>query len=475
MRSCLVTTLACVAVVAHAAAASGSTVTIDELRTAGSNGAADEFVELYNASRSRVDISGWTLWASNDAGATGRRAAVPAGTTLAAGCSYLFAHSAGYDDAVGPDVAYGFGITDSGGVQLRAADGTPVDSVGFSSGSAFVEGEPLVPLAGLVDRGYGRMPSGTDGGDNAADFALRDPSTPQSSASPCARTGAAAVVIGEFRTRGPGAGGRPAGLDEFVELYNRTGAPVDVSGWSILASNGSGAVSPRVVVPRATTLGPGCHYLATNSSAAGDAAYTAGIPDDGGIAVVSPDGRVVDQVGTSTGSAFGEGTPLLPLASDEDRSYERRLGAGVPPTAADSGDNKADFDLRRPSGPEGLRSPCRGFEPRPVPLPLPLPAGPPPRHEPVPGALPPLPTTWVAKAIVRGRRATFRFGGTDALSFECRLDLRRYAPCRSPRAYRRLRPGRHTFRVRARNAVGAPDPTPAWRTVRVRQPRRRWR
>jgi hypothetical protein len=461
--------LACLLLGGHAATAAGASVRIDELRTAGSNGAADEFVELHNSSRSPVDISGWTLWASNEAGATGRRAAVPAGTRLAAGCSYLFAHSAGYDDAVAPDVAYGFGITDSGGVQLRAADGTPVDSVGFSSGSEFVEGKPLAPLTGFADRGYGRMPSGIDSGDNAADFALRDPSTPQSGASPCARTGAAAVVIGEFRTRGPG-----GGLDEFVELYNRTGAPVDVSGWSILASNGSGAVSPRVVLPRATRIGPGCHFLATNSSAAGDAAYAAGIPDDGGIAVASPDGRVVDQVGMSPGSAFREGTPLPALAADEDRSYERRPGAGVPPTAVDSGDNRADFGARTPSAPEGLRSPCRGVArpvpprdaPRPAPVPVPVP---------VPGALPPLPTTWVAKAIVRGRRAALRFGGTDAFNFECRLDRRRYAPCRSPRAYRRLSPGRHTFRVRARNAVGAPDPTPASRTFRVKPPRRRWR
>lgn len=61
----------------------------------------------------------------------------------------------------------------------------------------------------------------------------------------------------------------------------------------------------------------------------------------------------------------------------------------------------------------------------------------------------------------RKRLSTFRFRSTEAGStFECKLDRRRYVPCRSPRRVR-VRPGRHVFRVRAIDAAGNRDATPA--------------
>lgn len=66
------------------------------------------------------------------------------------------------------------------------------------------------------------------------------------------------------------------------------------------------------------------------------------------------------------------------------------------------------------------------------------------------------------------RRAKFTFFSSQPGShFECKLDKRRFRPCRSP-FERKLKPGRHTFRVRAFNAAGTPDPSPAtfrWRIL----------
>ncbi len=60
----------------------------------------------------------------------------------------------------------------------------------------------------------------------------------------------------------------------------------------------------------------------------------------------------------------------------------------------------------------------------------------------------------------------FRILGTDpGASFECALDAAAYAPCSSPRLYSGLTGGPRTFRVRAVDAAGNPDPTPvehAW-------------
>ena len=69
------------------------------------------------------------------------------------------------------------------------------------------------------------------------------------------------------------------------------------------------------------------------------------------------------------------------------------------------------------------------------------------------------------------RRVVFRFSSNEAGStFRCRLDRRRPAPCRSPRAYS-LSLGRHTIRIAAIDAAGNVDRTPAHFVVRVRHRR----
>jgi hypothetical protein len=69
------------------------------------------------------------------------------------------------------------------------------------------------------------------------------------------------------------------------------------------------------------------------------------------------------------------------------------------------------------------------------------------------------------------RQATLRFrgwGGAGALSFKCELDGGRWTSCRSPKVYRHLKKGRHTFEVKAVDARGKADPTPATRRFTVR-------
>ena len=54
------------------------------------------------------------------------------------------------------------------------------------------------------------------------------------------------------------------------------------------------------------------------------------------------------------------------------------------------------------------------------------------------------------------RKVTFGFKGTGRASgFQCRIDRQKYSACRSPRNYR-LKPGSHTFRVRALYPSGRP-------------------
>jgi len=59
---------------------------------------------------------------------------------------------------------------------------------------------------------------------------------------------------------------------------------------------------------------------------------------------------------------------------------------------------------------------------------------------------------------------TFTFGGTDAVGvtgFQCRLDAAAYGSCSSPASKSALAIGSHTFQVRAFDAAGNVDPSPA--------------
>jgi hypothetical protein len=63
--------------------------------------------------------------------------------------------------------------------------------------------------------------------------------------------------------------------------------------------------------------------------------------------------------------------------------------------------------------------------------------------------------------------ATFAFSATEGGTFECRLDGAPLAVCASPKSYSPLRPGDHRFEVRAVDAAGNADPTPALHAWKV--------
>lgn len=59
------------------------------------------------------------------------------------------------------------------------------------------------------------------------------------------------------------------------------------------------------------------------------------------------------------------------------------------------------------------------------------------------------------------KSATFRFRANEPVTFECKLDGAAFALCTSPKSYSRLKKSRHTFVVRATDAAGNIDVTPA--------------
>jgi hypothetical protein len=71
------------------------------------------------------------------------------------------------------------------------------------------------------------------------------------------------------------------------------------------------------------------------------------------------------------------------------------------------------------------------------------------------------------------RTAKFKFSSNEVGStFECKVDKRKWRECTSPKIYRRLKRGRHVFRVRATDPAANVDSTPAKHKWKITRPRR---
>src|SRR5437660_604857 len=125
-----------------------TSVVISEFRVRGPNGGNDEFVELYNVSNSSIDISGWKINGSNNAGTTSTRVTINPGTTIPAHGHFLATNSTApaYSGAVAGNQTYATGITDDGGIAVLTSGNVIVDQVGMSAGSAYKEGTILASL-----------------------------------------------------------------------------------------------------------------------------------------------------------------------------------------------------------------------------------------------------------------------------------------------------------------------------------------
>lgn len=176
------------------------------------------------------------------------------------------------------------------------------------------------------------------------------------------------LVISEFRVRGPSGAN-----DEFIEIYNNSGAEHTVAdsgagtGYAVAASDGVA----RCIIPNGTVIPNRGHYLCTNSvayslagNATGNATYTTDIPDNAGIALFNTSvaanfvlANRLDAVGSTSeantlykeGSGYPALTPFsidYAFVRDECGKQGSITNFGVCPTGgnyADTNNNVVDF------------------------------------------------------------------------------------------------------------------------------------
>ncbi|HKG35435.1 MAG TPA: hypothetical protein VKA89_03240 [Solirubrobacterales bacterium] len=78
--------------------------------------------------------------------------------------------------------------------------------------------------------------------------------------------------------------------------------------------------------------------------------------------------------------------------------------------------------------------------------------------------------TFAPGIVTRDRTPSFRFTDmteNEGTSFRCRLDRRAWRACKPPRRYKRLKPGRHVFRVKGIDAAGNRENRAVKRTFRI--------
>ena len=169
--------------------ASGTGLVINQLRTNGPRGDADQFIEIKNTSNHSITPTNVTaLEFSTAAGQSRSQVSLPT-RPIGPGCYLLIATnqpsntlgipSGTYSGSAPPDVSLVAGILSSDSGLVLRESGEPLDQVAMSAGSLFGEGTPLAPF-GHDNQDVSYMRIG-DTHNNARDF-VRGPARPRNSA-----------------------------------------------------------------------------------------------------------------------------------------------------------------------------------------------------------------------------------------------------------------------------------------------------
>ena len=180
------------------------------------------------------------------------------------------------------------------------------------------------------------------------------------------------VVISQIYGGGGNAGATLK--NDFIELFNRGTAPVNLAGWSVQYNSATGTGTWQVT-PLAGSIGPGQYYLVQQAAGAGGTAELPAPDATGGIAMAAGAGKVLLR------SSAGALTIACPLPADTTIVDRAGYGAancfeGTAPAAAlsnttgalrkrggcfDSNDNGTDFSVSAPN-PRNSASPGRSCD-----------------------------------------------------------------------------------------------------------------
>lgn len=326
---------------------------INEIQTTGGPGhTTEDFIELFNPTNNPVNLKGLRLVKRTATGASDTT--IKSWTTdsfVPAYGFYLWANADFTALGVTPDVTTSETIADNNGIGLRqgpADTGTLIDSLGWGSATnALVEGSafPDNPQAAQsLERKKPATGTRQDTNDNAQDFALQTTPTPLNSAAPAETpsSGGGGNQSGGGNPGTPGTNLQPGevvinewvsdpveGGEEWVELYNRSGRTVELSGLTL--TEGSGATTQL-----SGGLGSDNHNRYT-------VVYSprGNLNNDGDLLVLKYNDVIIDQVAYGSWND-GRTQDNAPVARDSNAT-------GRLPNGQDTGNDQGDFTITSPT------------------------------------------------------------------------------------------------------------------------------
>jgi hypothetical protein len=253
------------------------------------------------------------------------------------------------------------------------------------------------------------------------------------------------------------------GFDDLATFENIVGSPF---GDNLTGDGGANDVVPGDGADNAFLLGANDTFNSLDETAdtidCGDGGADSGIADPVGVDTVTnceSVNRPPETTGVNGPSLTNDPTPLYGLTANEPSTFEFRAdGGGFSPCAADCEVSSLTDGTHQLA--------FRATDATPL-----VEQTPEPREVTVDTAAPEtqIDSGPADGATLDGDAATFGFSSEAGASFECALDAGAFEDCASPIALDGLGSGSHDFRVRAVDAAGNVDGTPAARTFTVPQ------
>jgi predicted extracellular nuclease len=178
----------------------GPRIVISEVLAGVEGNNQHEFVELYNAGSTMLDLQGWSLWYRLATSEESLAVMVWQELTLIPPHGHYLLGQVDQDLTIIPDATFTQALnTSGGGLELRSPDGTRADALGWGNAPAvFTEGHSAVAL--VNGHSLERLPvseggSAIDTDDNAADFRLQSVPAPENTGSPVTPRGLDLVTV----------------------------------------------------------------------------------------------------------------------------------------------------------------------------------------------------------------------------------------------------------------------------------------